>query len=285
VARRQNNKAFLTAVYNILLDRDPDPAGESTYLAALETGESRSHVISVIRSSPEALGRLYTEPGPALHQSRRIFVTSLPPARRILDLGGSSTVGADGALVQLGYPYRFEELVIVDLPPDDRHDLYATEIIDGVVATPLGPVRYRYHSMTELDRYPDNSFDLVYSGQTFEHVTPESGRRVLEGVRRVLRPGGFLALDTPNRRVTELHLAQIGGDFIDPDHEVEYRHDEMVDALEGAGLRVERAHGLNLCSDSVSRGRFDEAEIATRVGLFDRIEDCYLLAYVASKPA
>lgn len=50
-----------------------------------------------------------------------------------------------------------------------RHPLYQRTANEGTVATPRGPVRYEYHSMADLSRYETASFDLVYSGQTFEH--------------------------------------------------------------------------------------------------------------------
>jgi ubiquinone/menaquinone biosynthesis C-methylase UbiE len=42
--------------------------------------------------------------------------------------------------------------------------------------------------------YPDGSFDAVVSTLTFHHLTPDQQVRALAEVRRVLRPGGRLAL-------------------------------------------------------------------------------------------
>ena len=95
-------------------------------------------------------------------------------------------------------------------------------------------MRYRYHSMVDLSDYPDDSVDLVYSGQSIEHVPPDLAAKVLSEVHRVLRPGAFLAIDTPNARVTRLQQAE----FIDPDHEHEYTDAEMRALLTGAGFEV-----------------------------------------------
>ena len=65
-----------------------------------------------------------TEFGPSLHYGRGVFIRSLPRARRILDIGGVALGVPYGALVLMGYPYAFEEIVIVDLPSEDRHELY-----------------------------------------------------------------------------------------------------------------------------------------------------------------
>jgi len=162
----------------------------------------------------------FTELAPALHFSRSLFVRSLPPARRILDLGGTALGSDKGAMVLMGYPYAFDELVVVDLPPDDRNELYKESVARTVTQTELGPVHYHYHSMSDLARYEDGSFDLVYSGQSIEHVPVDEADRVLVEAARILRPGGYLALDTPNARVCRVQ--QPG--FIDPDHD----HDALV---------------------------------------------------------
>src|SRR5438445_210082 len=83
-----------------------------------------------------------------------------------------------------------------------------------------GPIRYPYQSMTDLTGIDSGTVDLVYSGQSIEHVTEADGDVVLREVARVLRVGGWFAVDTPNGRATRAQQA----DFIDPDHEVEYTH-------------------------------------------------------------
>ena len=54
--------------------------------------------------------------------------------------GVSCQASARGALVELGYPYRFERLTIVDLPDGERHELYRSDggPAVGVVQTELG---------------------------------------------------------------------------------------------------------------------------------------------------
>jgi SAM-dependent methyltransferase len=179
-------------------------------------------------------------------------------------------------MVLMGYPYRFEELVVVDLPQDDRNELYRESNERHVVDTPLGPVHYHYHSMADLSAYEDGSFDLVYSGQSIEHVPVDVADKVLAEVARVLRPGGYLGLDTPNAVVCRLQQAE----FIDPDHEHEYTHPEMVDKLETAGFHILEAKGLNHAGRSLAAGEFSTEEVATQRGLFADIESCYLLSYV-----
>ena len=52
--------------------------------------------------------------------------------------------------------------------------------------------------MVDLGRYGDGAFDMVYSGQTIEHVTEADGDTVVREAFRVLAPGGWFCLDTPN---------------------------------------------------------------------------------------
>ena len=180
----------------------------------------------------------------------------------------------------MGYPYQFDDLVVIDLPSEDRNELYREAATHAVTQTSLGPVRYRYHSMVDLADYADDSVDLVYSGQSIEHVPIDVADKVLSEVHRVLRPGGYLGIDTPNARVTRLQQAA----FIDPDHEHEYTDAEMRAKLAGAGFEVAGAWGLNHAGPSLAAGRFDADQVATARGLFHRVEDCYLLAYLCRVP-
>ncbi|NEO98899.1 MAG: class I SAM-dependent methyltransferase [Symploca sp. SIO2E9] len=50
---------------------------------------------------------------------------------------------------------------------------------------------------SEILPFPDNSFDVVISFDVFEHI-PDSDQHLQE-VKRVLKPGGFYLLQTPNK--------------------------------------------------------------------------------------
>lgn len=271
------------AVYEVLFDHAPDRAAYEVILPRLVSGSmSNRDLLELATTWPEYRRRpAYSEANLhlSLHRARCEFIRTLPRAANIVDLGGVDRNDPRGALVTLGYPYHFDSLLIVDLPNAERHQIYESVEHQETVTTDRGPVSYRYHSMSDLGSIADASADLVYSGQSIEHVTPEDGRRTLREAFRVLRPGGHLALDTPNARVTRLQQAE----FIDPDHEVEYTWPELRGLIETAGFQIGWAKGLNYAGESTSRGSFRPAEVAANCGLYDAIEDCYLLAVVARK--
>jgi ubiquinone/menaquinone biosynthesis C-methylase UbiE len=272
----------LDAIYGLLLHRRADPAGVASYLPGLQAGTMTADRLAewILASGEWWTAVTFSELGPSLHFSRSLFVRSLPRAARILDLGGTALGSDQGAMVLMGYPYPFDELVVVDLPSGNRNEIYQEEVEHHVTQTALGPVRYRYHSMSDLSAYDDHSFDLVYSGQSIEHIEVPEAERVLAEVARVLRPGGYLALDTPNAAVCRIQQAA----FIDPDHKHEYTHTELVDTLERAGFEICEAKGLNHAGASMARGTFSTTEVATARGLFSDIERCYLLSYVCRTP-
>ncbi len=263
--------------YTMLLKREPDPDGEAYALEQMLSGAmGRFEFLDWLRTSSEFRSLGFKTLGPSLHASRCQFIGTLPRAERILDLGGTSLGNPAGAFVEMGYPYSFGELVLVDLPPDERHELYRRPAVEAVQTTRRGPVRYQYHSMTDLSRYDTSSFDLVYSGQTFEHVSEADGDLMLKEVHRVLKPSGAFALDTPNARACRVQQEE----FIDPDHKVEYTADQLEIKLAAADFRIDRSWGLNYLGESLAAGEFSMGEAARNPGLFSEVEDCYLLAYV-----
>ena len=276
-------KQSVRMAFNVILDREPDGEGGADYTRKLASGELSRHGVAEALAHSEEFRRRVPIDNVLLsmHVSRSEFVAGLPPARRILDLGGTHQGLADGALVHLGYPYPFEKLTVVDLPVDERDEIYQGGSSGEAVLSELGPVEFAFHSMVDLGRYDDGTFDMVYSGQTIEHVTESDGDTVVREAFRVLAPGGWFCLDTPNGPLWRLR----SDEPMNHDHKIEYGASQLVTKLDRAGFEVTECKGLNLMRDGYAGGRFDEAEASAHPGVFAAAEECLLLAVVARKPA
>jgi len=97
--------------------------------------------------------------------------------------------------------------------------------------TDLPPeVEWVKNTLGDMSYVKDNEIDLVFAGQTIEHMWPNDLASFLCEAYRVLKPNGLIVLDSPNRRITRgLHWFQ-------PQHTMELSVDEIVFALETASF-------------------------------------------------
>jgi len=116
---------------------------------------------------------------------------------------------------------------------------------DGLPAN----VRWIANSVSEMTEVADRSCDLVFSGQNIEHLWPEETAGFLAESARVLRPGGHLVVDSPNRIVTAAL------NWSHPEHTIELSLPEITRLLRLAGCEPTKAAGIWLCRDPQS-GRF-----------------------------
>jgi SAM-dependent methyltransferase len=124
--------------------------------------------------------------------------------------------------------------------------------VEAFAARPDGlgdDIEWLMRSLGNLDSIRDGEADLVFAGQVIEHLWPEEVVGFLLESHRILRPGGTLAIDSPNRRVTTAI------DWEHPEHTVEFRPDEIVELAELAGFVEARVRGVWLCFDR-ERNRF-----------------------------
>jgi SAM-dependent methyltransferase len=172
----------------------------------------------------DELWRLVPEdPGPPPGHLRR-FVEALPPVGRALDLGCG-----DGRLTALLPAERVSGADVSGVALDR-----AARRLPGAELVQLEP--------DEALPFEDSSFELVLCAETLEHV--RDVQLLLSEVRRVLRPGGLLAVTTPaHGRVTGLEILVSGIERrFDPfsPHIRFFSARSLRGALDDLGFRVAR---------------------------------------------
>jgi SAM-dependent methyltransferase len=135
--------------------------------------------------------------------------------------------------------------------------------------------------MTNLSAFPDATFDLVWSGQSIEHITPAEAAVVMEQVYRVLKPGAFFCLDTPNRKLTLLHVRQ---GFVHPEHKIEYVPLDLAKQLADRGFIVIDKISVSPMPISYRTERFNRLEFIDSTSLGDNPEDGYSFYLQCQKP-
>ncbi len=242
----ESDESYLRMAYRLIFEREIDPDGLMQWSKELRNGLSRTALIRMLFESIEfQLRPLSTKDcwhllESKLHNARfKMVRTLLPPAKVILDLGGTSTGDARGALLHFGYPHLPEKLYIVDLPPDERM-LVAAEVAQHIKYQNCD-IKYVYASMADLTSFEEGTFDLIWSGQSIEHVTREDAEKVFSQAYKLLKPGGKFALDTPNRAVTQIYCSN---GYIHPEHKIEYYYGDLCQLLEKYNFKIIEAKGL-----------------------------------------
>ena len=78
--------------------------------------------------------------------------------------------------------------------PDSEVVIYSLYESD-VPAEFNSSINYRHGDVTDIN-FPENYFDMAYLGETIEHVYDIA--RCFKELKRVIKPGGYLAITTPN---------------------------------------------------------------------------------------
>ena len=87
------------------------------------------------------------------------------------------------------------------------------------------------------------SCDLVFSGENLEHLWPEEVIGFFEESNRILKTGGWLVVDSPNRLITSLL------NWSHPEHTIELTPQEAVRLIKLAGFETTSLRGVWLCRD------------------------------------
>lgn len=249
----KNNATYLRLAYWAIFEREIDEDGLNGWLKALENGLSRTELIKHMVSSREFFNKIIGSSGMdqifhKLHLARIEMVQSLlPSGNTILDIGGYSTADQKGSLLSMGYPYLPKKLYILDLPPDQM--MFPGPTWPNPVNYQNCKIEYVYRSMTDLSHFPKKSFDLIWSGESIEHISQQEAEQVLAQSYELLKPGGKLALDTPNRRATELLMPN---SYIHPEHKLEYYFKDLSAMLSKHKFRIVQSKGIIDLSKSIA---------------------------------
>lgn len=88
--------------------------------------------------------------------------------------------------------------------------------------------------------FGDKAFDVVTAFDVIEHLPRHLTSKMLDEARRVLRPGGWLLLTTPNARSLRNRVL---GHTLDPKHYFEFDADGLVRAVADASFDVTSLEG------------------------------------------
>ncbi len=160
------------------------------------------------RFLPELGGQIRYE-----HLHRYAFCRAYVQGRKVLDIACGEGYGS-ALLAQVA-----TEVVGVDIAAE------AVQHAQNQYQGPFPNLTFRQGSATDIP-YPDESFDVVVSFETIEHLAEQE--QMLKEIRRVLRRDGILIISTPDRPI--YHRAY-GAD--NPFHVKELDKGAFADLLKG----------------------------------------------------
>jgi ubiquinone/menaquinone biosynthesis C-methylase UbiE len=153
------------------------------------------------------------------------------PGSRVLELGAGWCDFAN----QLAASGRADEVVALDA--------------DATVERAAGPgVTPVVGDCTDLSRFEDARFDVVFASNLVEHLDRAAAERLVDESRRVLRPGGRLLLLQPNFRLAP------GRYFDDYTHVSIWTDQSLGDFLRSRGWALEAVRARFLPLTLKSRG-------------------------------
>ncbi|MBV8463674.1 MAG: class I SAM-dependent methyltransferase [Acidimicrobiales bacterium] len=166
-----------------------------------------------------------------LHEGRSLALADMPPgASTLLSAGANGRWYFDWVDREYG---RVAQHIGVEayLPKPDDLPSNVTWI-EADLAGPDG-----------VATVASDSVDLVFSGQNIEHLWPEQMVAFLIETNRVLRHGGCVVIDSPNRNLTKDYRWSMS------EHTVELSPGEATDLLGLAGFAAESMRGVWLCRE------------------------------------
>ncbi len=163
-----------------------------------------------------------------LHQSRGALLRGMPPgAQRLLSAGCAGSWYFDWIEQTYGRVPEHLGIEYYSPKPDELPD----------------NVTWIANTASDMSEVGNESCDLVFSGENLEHLWPGEVAGFALEAARVLRPGGHLVIDSPNRLVT----APLNWGH--PEHTIELTPAEACELARLAGFDVMSVQGIWLCRD------------------------------------
>lgn len=156
------------------------------------------------------------------------LVKELPRRPRILDVGGRKshyTIGVPGDITISDLPRESEVQKALHLGIND-------EIMNLTLARRSNVQTVVYDDMSH-SKLPDASFDCIVSVEVLEHV--EEDEAFTRNIARVLRPGGFFFMTTPNGESVKHN---------NPDHKRHYTREQLRAVLAPHFFSVEIEYAI-----------------------------------------
>lgn len=104
-------------------------------------------------------------------------------------------------------------------------------------------VEWIQNTASDMSDIADHEADMLFSGQNVEHLLPGEIARFFQEAHRVLKPGGRIVLDSPNR----LQTSRL--QWTHPEHFIEFTPEEIAEVLIASGFSPPSLRGLWLCED------------------------------------
>lgn len=165
----------------------------------------------------------------ALHMSRTLALSEMPAGTKtMLSAGPNGSWYFDWIEDSYGTVDQHIAVEAYTSRPTELPD--NVEWIEADIAAPNG-----------VPAVEDEMIDLVFSGQNIEHLWPDQVVSFLVESNRVLKPGGWLVVDSPNREITASYRWSMS------EHTLEFSPDEAETLLQLGGFEVRTMKGLWLC--------------------------------------
>jgi SAM-dependent methyltransferase len=271
---------YVRLAYLVLLQRQVDPVGMNYWMEKIQSRTFKhKELLDALWNSPEFIMHYKVPFSDILHKGRQHWCGSLEKFDYVFDIGGSSPNLATGALIELGYSHRPKAITIFDLPEDKQYWGKPKFSQDKDYHFEWGTVQYVHGFVEDIDDHEqlkEKKFDLVFMGQTIEHIQKDKLPLVLNWIREHLNDGGKFIFDTPNRDITKI---QSPTKYIDEDHKYEYTPAEMEALLNENRFNVVKKTGILDMPDTLISQKFNPLEVYERSLINNAPESSYVFAF------